>query len=74
MEISLKAARINSELTQENVSNALHVSVQTIAKYEKDSSKIPMDLLERLSHLYQIPMNNIFLGLNTNKLVKVGEK
>lgn len=40
MEISLKAARINAGLRAEDASKALGIHVQTLLKYEKDSSKI----------------------------------
>ena len=36
------------------------VHFQTLSKYEKDSSDIPFSLLNELSNLYQVPINNIF--------------
>ncbi|EAF0153119.1 XRE family transcriptional regulator, partial [Listeria monocytogenes] len=33
-----------------------------LSKYEKDSSDIPFSLLNELSNLYRVPINNIFLG------------
>lgn len=61
-QISLRAARVNVNLTQKEVAGKLGVHHQTIAKYEKDSTKIPMDLLRRLSELYKVKLDHIFLG------------
>lgn len=61
-QISLKAARVNVNLTQKEVAEKLGVHHQTIAKYEKDSTKIPMDLLRQLSELYKVKLDHIFLG------------
>lgn len=72
MQITLEAARINSGLTQKQAGEKLHIHLQTVAKYEKDSSKIPINLLFAFSELYGVPVNNIFLGkeydLNRNNL------
>ena len=62
MKLTLKAARINAGLTAQNVADITNVHVQTLLKYEKDSSKIPINLLNELSEVYQMPMDNIFLG------------
>jgi xre family toxin-antitoxin system, antitoxin component len=61
-QISLKAARVNVNLTQKEVAEKLGVHQQTIAKYEKDSTKIPMNLLHQLSALYKVKLDHIFLG------------
>nr|DAY11847.1 MAG TPA: helix-turn-helix domain protein [Caudoviricetes sp.] len=61
-QISLKAARVNVNLTQKEVAEKLGVHQQTIAKYEKDSTKIPMNLLHNLSELYKVKLDHIFLG------------
>lgn len=61
-QISLRAARVNVNLTQKEVAEKLGVHQQTIAKYEKDNTKIPMDLLRQLSELYKVKLDHIFLG------------
>ena len=61
-QISLRAARVNVNLTQKEVAEKLGFHQQTIAKYEKDSTKIPMDLLRQLSELYKVKLDHIFLG------------
>ena len=62
IQISLKAARVNAGFTNKEAADAVGVHYQTLAKYEKDSSDIPFSLLDELSKLYQVPINNIFLG------------
>lgn len=61
-QISLRAARVNVNLTQKEVAEKIGVHQHTIAKYEKDSTKIPMDLLRQLSELYRVKLDHIFLG------------
>jgi len=62
IQISLKAARINAGLTVVAASEMASVHPQTLSKYEKDSSDISVSLLNKLSSIYQIPEDNIFLG------------
>ena len=60
--MSLKTARVNAGFTSKEAAKAADVHFQTLSKYEKDSSDIPFSLLNELSNLYQVPINNIFLG------------
>lgn len=62
MKWTLKALRVNYGLTAEEVSRKISIHHQTLLKYEKNSSKIPMDLLSRLATLYGVSMDDIFLG------------
>lgn len=54
--IKLKAARVNAEMTQEDVSKALHRNKQTIVNWENGVTEIKMNDLKRLSELYGIPI------------------
>ena len=69
-QITLKAARITAGFTLREVGKKLNRSFQTIAKYEKDSIKIPIDLLQDLTSLYNVSMDIIFLGESTKKSVQ----
>ena len=69
-QITLKAARITAGFTLREVGKKLNRSFQTIAKYEKDSTKIPIDLLQDLTTLYNVSMDIIFLGRSTKKSVQ----
>ncbi|MGN7309168.1 helix-turn-helix domain-containing protein, partial [Bacillus subtilis] len=52
--ITLRAARVNSGMTMQAVANAINKNVDTISKYELDSSNIPHDLLVALLELYNV--------------------
>jgi len=73
-QITLKAARITAGFTLREVGKKLNRSFQTIAKYEKDSTKIPIDLLQDLTSLYNVSMDIIFLGESTKKSVQKIER
>lgn len=60
--ITLKAARVNAGLTQKGAAELLGVHFLTVAKYEKDSSKIPFSLAEKASEVYKMPIECLYLG------------
>jgi len=60
--ISLKAARVNANLTQEEVAKALHKTKATICAWESGKINIRATDLMRLCELYSVPMSAIFLG------------
>lgn len=68
VQITLEAARHNVKKTMKDVGNEVGVHSQTISKYEKDSSNIPFSLLRKLSSIYKIPIDNIFLGSSSRKI------
>lgn len=61
VQISLAAARVNANLTQDEVSRHLHVSKQTIVNWEKGKAVPTFIALTALSNLYGIPIDNIIL-------------
>lgn len=65
---TLKACRVNAGLTLREVSEKVGKNFQTISKYEKDSTLIPFELLKELSILYQVRLDDIFLGDSTKKI------
>ena len=71
MQISLKSARLNCGLTLKEASNMVGVHHQTLSKYEKDSSNISISLLDKLSVLYQVPKDYIFLGKEYELIRKI---
>ena len=54
--IKLKAARVNAEMTQEDVANTLGRNKQTIVNWENGVSEIKVHDLIALSELYKIPI------------------
>ena len=61
-QITLKGARVSAGYTLK-----INRIFQTVEKYEKDSTKIPFDLLRELTSLYNISPDLIFLGKSTKK-------
>lgn len=60
--MTLRALRANYSLTAQEVADHIGIHIQTLLKYEKDSSRIPLDLLQKISDYYKVDMNDIFLG------------
>lgn len=60
IQISLAAARVNAELTQQDVADKLHVSKQTIINWEKGKSEPSASQADMLSELYNFPRDCIF--------------
>ncbi|MGT2832986.1 helix-turn-helix domain-containing protein [Streptococcus halotolerans] len=65
---TLKACRVNAGYTLRQVAKKVGKNFQTISKYEKDSTTIPYELLKELSVLYQVKLDDIFLGDSTKKI------
>lgn len=69
--ITLRAARINRGLKLKDVAKYCSKSIDTIIKYEKDSTDIPRDLMIALLELYQIRGDNIFFGRESDFIGKI---
>lgn len=61
IKISLAAARVNANMTQEQAANAVKVNKTTIINWEKGKTRIPFSALKDLCELYNFPIENIFL-------------
>ena len=59
MKISLKAARVNANLTQEDAAKAMGKTKQTIVDWESGRCEIKYRDMEKLSELYGMPMEYI---------------
>ena len=57
--ISLKAARVNANLTMDAVCAALNVSKTTVFNWENGNSLPDADMALKLSALYKLPLENI---------------
>lgn len=68
MKISLKAARVNRNLTLDEVVKILEeehnykITRQKLSKYENDSSDISITLVNTLCEIYNISIDYIFFG------------
>lgn len=59
--ISLAAARVNAEMTQQQAADAIGVNKATIIKWEKGETSPNAALLYRLLEIYGCPINFISL-------------
>lgn len=66
LQISLAAARVNANLTQEDVARAMHVSKNTIINWEKGKSEPSISQSRELEKIYKISMDYIFLPSISN--------
>jgi DNA-binding XRE family transcriptional regulator len=62
MQISLRAARVNANMTQDEVAKNLHKSKQTIVNWENRRTKIDGANFSALCELYKVGKDYIFLG------------
>lgn len=74
LRISLAAARVNAGMTQEETANKLQVTKQTIINWEKGRVMPGVPEMEMLSRVYRIPIENIFLHNNLQKVENGQEK
>ena len=72
MIVSLKAARVNAELSQEEVSAHLRVAKATIVNWEKGRTAPRADQLKELCSLYDASMDDIYLP-NKTTLSSLGD-
>ena len=61
LQISLAAARVNANMTQQQAADAIGVNKSTIVSWENGKTLPNSLLLCKLSDLYKIPIGNIFL-------------
>lgn len=66
LQISLAAARVNAGLTQEDVAREMRISKQTICNWEKGNSEPSLEQARRLSGIYSMPLDYIFLPEKSN--------
>lgn len=58
-QISLAAARVNANMTQQEVADKVHKSKNTIVNWEKGKAKPDFSALTMLSMLYNVPIDYI---------------
>lgn len=65
MAMSLRAARINKNLTQREAANLIGISVDTLANYEKGVSFPDVPIIMKIETVYGLPYSEInFLPRN----------
>lgn len=65
MGMTLKAARVNQNLTQTEAAKLIGVSVDTLSNYERGTSFPDVPVIQRIEKVYKTPYNElIFLPSN----------
>ena len=59
-QITLKAERVNVNLTQADVAKKLDISVGTIKNWEKGKTFPKQPMIEKLCEIYGVSYDNIF--------------
>lgn len=60
--ITIKAARVNAGLTQRQAAKLLGINPDTLSRYESGHSIPRVDMIDKMSKLYCIDKQYIFLG------------
>ena len=63
--VTLKAARVNADLTQKELAERLNVTVDTVINWESGKSEPRMGQLKQISELSGIPMDFIYVPLKS---------
>lgn len=61
--ISLKAARVNSNLRIIDAAPLIGIGKDTLIKWEKNPSLVNSQYQKKLSEVYRIPIDAIFFGI-----------
>ncbi|APR61456.1 transcriptional regulator [Staphylococcus condimenti] len=65
MIITMRAARVNTGMTQAQAAKELGINTDTLVRYEKNNSKIPRNIISEIEDLYQVDSDNIFFGVES---------
>ncbi len=65
LKISLAAARVNAELTQETVAERLSISPATLSKWEKGQGEPTLSQFNKLADMYGISIDDIRLPIQS---------
>ena len=66
IQISLKAARVNAGLTQEEAAKRLQITKQTLLNWEKGMSEPSISQARQLEQIYGLALDYIFLPMKSN--------
>lgn len=63
IKISLKAARVNANLTLIEAAKRLGIGKDTLLKWERNSDIVQPRYQKIISKVYNMPIDNIFFGI-----------
>lgn len=61
-QISLRAARVNANMKQEDIAEAMKVSKATIVSWESGKTYPRAEQFKEMCDIYNAPIEHIFLG------------
>ena len=64
MAITMKAARVNANLTQKEAAKALNISKNTLLNYERGRSVPKVDMARKMAALYGLAVSDIIFFTN----------
>lgn len=67
---NIRNLREDSDLTQENLANILHVKQTTYSKYELGKINIPIDVFIRLADFYDVSVDYLLGRTNVKKIAR----
>jgi DNA-binding XRE family transcriptional regulator len=59
MEVTLKAARVNAEMTMADAAKALNINRNTLSNYENYKTKPDIEMSKRIADLYGCTVNDL---------------
>ena len=66
IQISLAAARVNAQMTQEEVAKKMNVSKNTVVNWEKGKTEPSISQSKQISKIYNMPLDYSFLPTKSN--------
>jgi transcriptional regulator with XRE-family HTH domain len=71
MKLTLSAARVNNGYTMKEASALIGVHWQTLSAWERDSSRLTISEVEKLSKLYHVDKDELFFGPKNEFIRKI---
>lgn len=59
MEITLRSARINANLTQEEAAKRIGITKDTLSNYERGKSFPDVPIIKKIEDVYGVPYSNL---------------
>lgn len=59
MKLSLKACRVNANLTHEQVADKLKINVCSLSNWENGKQMPRFDIVKKMAELYKVDINDI---------------
>lgn len=71
MKLTLTAARVNNGYTLKEAAALIGIHWQTLSAWERDSSRLAFNEVDKLSRLYHIDKNDLFFGSRNEFIRKI---